>query len=251
MAGDLDLVLRCIDLTTLEGTDTPSTVRALCARAREHSVAAVCVYPIFVRVARAALEGSTVRVAAVSGGFPSAQTFLDVRLAEIRRTAEEGADEIDVVMNRGAFLAGELARVHDEIAASKEASGRARMKVILETGELGALDAVRRAAEIALDAGADWLKTSTGKVAPAATREASRAMLEAIRDRGRAVGFKAAGGIRTAAQALEYLRLAEETLGEAQLSPDRFRIGASALLEDVLREINGDRAASRSRPTPP
>ena len=246
-AKALDLILRCIDLTTLEGMDTPGHVRAMCGRARSPdfesdapSVAAVCVYPALVGVARAALDGSTVKVAAVAAAFPSGQSFLEVRLAEVRRSIEAGADEIDVVLGRNAFLAGDHARVHDEIAAAKDTAGSAHLKVILEVGELGSYDQVRKASQIALDAGADTIKTSTGKVSPAATPPACLVMLEAIRDRylatGRAAGFKAAGGIRTAKQAWHYLVLVKETLGDGWLTPARFRIGASALLDDVLRQ---------------
>lgn len=243
----LDLILRCIDLTTLEGMDTPGRVRALCGKARQPDaesdappVAAVCVYPTLVGVARAALAGSTVKVAAVAGAFPSGQSFLDVRLTEIRRSIEAGADEIDIVLSRNAFLTGDHARVHDEIAAAKEAAGMAHLKVILETGELGSYDQVRKASQIALDAGADTIKSSTGKVSPAATPPACLVMLEAIRDHylatGRAAGLKAAGGIRTAKQAWHYLVLVKETVGDGWLTPARFRIGASALIDDVLRQ---------------
>jgi deoxyribose-phosphate aldolase len=243
----LDLVLRSIDLTTLEGMDTPGHVRALCGKARQPdpdfdapSVAAVCVYPSFVGVARAALEGSSVRVAAVAAAFPSGQSFLDIRLEEIGRAVDAGAHEVDMVMSRQAFLIGDHARVHDEIAAAKEAAGAARLKVILETGELGGYDQVRKASQIALDAGADTIKTSTGKISPAATPPACLVMLETIRDHylatERAAGLKVAGGIRTAKQAWHYLVLVKETVGDGWLAPERFRIGASSLLDDVLRQ---------------
>lgn len=243
----LDLVLRCIDLTTLEGMDTPGRVRSLCGRARSPDdasdappVAAVCVYPALVGVAREALAGSTVKIAAVAGAFPSGQSFLDVRLIEIRRSVEAGADEIDIVISRNAFLAGDHARVHDEIAAAKAAAGTSHLKVILEVGELGSYDQVRKAAQIALDAGADTIKTSTGKVASASTPPACLVMLETIRDHylatGRAAGLKVAGGVRTAKQAWSYLVLVKETLGDGWLTSERFRIGASALLDDVLRQ---------------
>jgi len=240
----LDLVLRCMDLTTLEGADTPGRVRALCLRAMRPdpgfaapSVAAVCVYPTLVAVARAALAGSAVKVASVATAFPSGQSFLEGKLAEVRRAVEAGADEIDMVLDRGAFLSGDRARVHDEIAAAKAAAGAAHLKAILEVAELGSLDQVRQAAQIALDAGADTIKTSTGKIAPA-TPAAFLVMLETIRDHyfatGRAAGIKAAGGIRTSKQAWHHLVLVKETLGDRWLAPERFRIGASALLDDVL-----------------
>jgi deoxyribose-phosphate aldolase len=243
----LDLILRSIDLTTLEGVDTPGHVRALCGKARQPDpdfdappVAAVCVYPTLVGVARAALAGSGVRVAAVAAAFPSGQSFLEIRLEEIGRAVEAGADEVDMVMSRHAFLVGDHARVHDEIAAAKEAAGAAHLKVILETGELGSYDQVRKASQIALDAGADTIKTSTGKISPGATPPVCLVMLEAIRDHylatGRAAGLKVAGGIRTAKQAWHYLVLVKETVGDAWLGPERLRIGASTLLDDVLRQ---------------
>ncbi|MEZ5976689.1 MAG: deoxyribose-phosphate aldolase [Planctomycetota bacterium] len=235
------------DLTTLEGMDTPDKVRRLCRKAirpipdeRVPSCAAVCVYPPFVSVAREALEGSGVAVAAVSTAFPSGHSFLDVRLDETRRTVEAGAHEIDMVIDRGAFLAGEHARVHDEVAAVKEACGPAHLKVILETGELQTYDNVRRASQIAMDAGADFIKTSTGKVTPAATLPVCLVMSEAIRDHylatGVRVGLKAAGGIRTAKQAWQYLVMVKETLGDAWLTPDLFRLGASSLVNDALQQ---------------
>lgn len=243
----LELILRSIDLTTLEGMDTPESLRALCGKARQPDsefdappVAAVCVYPTLVGAARAALAGSTVRVAAVAAAFPSGQSFFDIRLEEVRRAVEAGADEIDMVMSRHAFLIGDHARVHDEIAAAKAAAGAAHLKVILEVGELGSYDQVRKASQLALDAGADTIKTSTGKISPAATPPVCLVMLEAIRDHyfatGRAAGLKAAGGIRTAKQAWHYLVLVKETVGDHWLRPERFRIGASALLDDVLRQ---------------
>jgi len=243
----LSMIVRMIDLTTLEGADTPGKVTALCRRARRPlagsevpPVAAVCVYPTLVAVARAALEGSPVRVASVATAFPSGQSPLEVRLLEARRAVEEGADEIDMVMSRGAFLAGDHARVHDEIVAVKEACGRAHLKVILETGELGPFDAVRSACRLAVDAGADFVKTSTGKIGRAASLPVVLVMLEEVRDEalagGRRVGVKAAGGIRTAKQAWQYLVMVKETLGDAWLTPELFRIGASSLLDDVLRQ---------------
>jgi deoxyribose-phosphate aldolase len=243
----LAATLAMVDLTTLEGADTPDKVARLCRKARQPAldprvppVAAVCVYPTFVAHAKDALRGSDVKVAAVATAFPSGQSFLDVRLDETRRTVAEGADEIDMVIDRGAFLAGEYARVHDEIAAVKEACGPAHLKVILETGELVTYDNVRRASQLAMDAGADFVKTSTGKIAPASTLPVCLVMAETIRDHwfatGRRVGLKAAGGIRTAKSAWQYLVMVKETLGDDWFTPDLFRLGASALVNDVLQQ---------------
>jgi deoxyribose-phosphate aldolase len=243
----LELLIAMIDLTTLEGMDSPGKVRALCAKARSPlpgrsvpAVAAVCVYPDLVAVAAQALRGSDVAVAAVATGFPSGRTSLDVKLAETRRAVADGASEIDMVIDRGAFLAGRYGQVFDEICRVKDACGDAHLKVILETGELRTYDNVRRACRIALLAGADFLKTSTGKVPVAATRPVVLLMLEAVRDHyletGRAVGVKAAGGIRVAKDALRYLVLVNETVGDGWLTPARFRIGASSLLNDLLMQ---------------
>lgn len=270
------LALSMHDLTTLEGKDSPEKVRALCrkavmpdpSRADLPCVAAVCVYPSHVRTAGEALRGSKVRVASVATGFPSGQFPLEVRLEDTRRAIADGADEIDMVINRGAFLAGRYDEVSEEIRAVKREcmrpieSGRepAHLKVILETGELETLDNVRRASDLAIRAMAtcdgdspygargtpDFIKTSTGKVQPAATMPVTLVMLEAIRDwyeeTGRLVGMKPAGGIRTAKQALHYLVMVKETLGrlpdgEAWLSPEYFRFGASTLCNDILRQI--------------
>lgn len=245
----LRLALSMVDLTTLEGADSPEKVRGLCRKAMRPapertdipSCAAVCVYPSLVPVAKAELGDSGVHIAAVATAFPSGQLPLDLRLAEVRRTVELGADEIDMVISRGAFLAGDLRAVYDEIAATKEACGPAHLKVILETGELGTLDEVATASRLAIDAGADFIKTSTGKIQPAATLPVTLVMLEAIRDHhlatGRVVGMKPAGGIRHAKLALTYLVLVAETLGADWLTPDRFRFGASALVNDLLRQI--------------
>lgn len=242
----LDLLVRCIDLTTLEGADTPGKVRSLCAKARRPEpsdpavppVAAVCVYPTMVETAVEALAGSPVKVASVAGAFPSGASALPVRLDDIRAAVAAGADEIDIVLDRGAVLAGELRRAFDDIVAAREASGDAHLKVILETGELATYDQVRRAAALAMAAGADFVKTSTGKVPSAATLPVALCMAEAIRDfadqTGRQVGFKAAGGVRTAKQGWQYLVVMQETLGPEWLTPDLFRIGASSLLNDVL-----------------
>ena len=245
----LDLAIRMMDLTTLEGKDTPGKVRALAAKARRPdptdptipSVAALCVYPNMVRVARQALTGSSVKVASVATYFPSGATSLDVKLLDVRSAVESGADEIDMVIDRGAFLAGDYGRVYDEIVAVREACGEAHLKVILETGELETYDNVRRASVLAMAAGADFIKTSTGKVDPAARPGVTLVMLEAIRDfheqTGRAVGMKPAGGIRTAKEAVAYLVMLYETLGPDWMTPDRFRFGASSLLNDVLMQI--------------
>ena len=245
----LDLAVRMMDLTTLEGADTPGKVAALCAKARRPNpsdstvppVAAVCVYPNLVGVARAALDGSPVKVASVATAFPSGQSPIEVKLDDVRRALELGADEIDMVIDRGAFLSGRYAKVVDEIVRVKEACGDAHLKVILETGELGTYDNVRRASLLAIAAGADFIKTSTGKVSPAATLPVTLCMLEVIRDvhddTGRVVGMKPAGGIRTAKQAIQYLCVLNETLGSAWMTPDLFRFGASSLLNDVLMQI--------------
>src|SRR2546421_8688665 len=245
-AWAIDLAIRMVDLTTLEGSDTPGKVRALCAKARRPdptdpscpSVAAVCLYPSIVPTAVAALDGSAIHVASVATAFPSGQAPLSVKLADTRAAVADGADEIDMVINRGAFLSGRYLDVYEEIVAVREACGEARLKVILETGELATYDNVRRASWLAMLAGADFIKTSTGKVSPAATLPVTLVMLEAVRDfrepAGRRVGVKAAGGIRTTKDALRYLVLVNETAGEDWLDPDRFRFGASSLLNDLL-----------------
>jgi deoxyribose-phosphate aldolase len=254
----LDLVIRMMDLTTLEGKDTPGKVRALAGKARRPdptdpsipSVAALCVYPNMVPTAVDALRGSGVKIAAVATYFPSGQAPLEVKLRDVRQAIEMGADEIDMVIDRGAFLAGEYARVYDEIVAVKEACGETHLKVILETGELETYDNVRRASVLAMAAGADFIKTSTGKVQPAATLPVTLVMLEAIRDfhrqTGRAVGMKPAGGIRTAKESIAYLTLLYETLGPEWMTPDRFRFGASTLLNDVLMQIRKERTGRYS-----
>jgi deoxyribose-phosphate aldolase len=245
-AWGIDLAIRMVDLTTLEGADTPGKVRALCAKARRPdptdpscpSVAAVCVYPSMVPTAVAALDGSGIHLASVATAFPSGQAPLSVKLADTRAAVADGADEIDMVLNRGAFLSGRHLDAYEEIVAVKEASGSAHLKVILETGELVTYDNVRRASWLAMLAGADFIKTSTGKVAPAATLPVTLVMLEAVRDfqaaTGRQVGVKPAGGIRTSKDALRYLVLVNETVGDDWLDPDWFRFGASTLLNDLL-----------------
>jgi deoxyribose-phosphate aldolase len=245
----LDLAISVVDLTTLEGQDTPGKIRALCAKAKRPdpadptvpTVAAVCVYPDLVHVAAAELRGTGIHVASVATAFPSGRSSLEIKLADTREAIAAGADEVDMVIDRGAFLAGDYRLVFDEIAAVRDACGdAAHLKVILETGELATLDNVRRASWLAMLAGADFIKTSTGKVSPAATLPVTLVMLEAVRDfresHGRQVGVKAAGGIRTAKDAIRYLVLVNETAGEDWLDPDWFRIGASSLLNDLLMQ---------------
>jgi len=245
----LKLILSMIDLTTLEGQDTPGKVRQLCQKAIHlHDavpglphVAAVCVYPTMVGVAKRALEGTGINVASVATAFPSGQSSLAVKLDDTRAAVEAGADEIDMVISRGAFLAGNYRYVFDEICAVKEACGEAHLKVILETGELGTLDRVRRASVLAMHAGADFIKTSTGKIQPAATMPVTLVMLQAIRDfyyeTGRMVGMKPAGGISTSKLAVHYLVMLHETLGNAWMTPGWFRFGASSLANDVLMQL--------------
>jgi deoxyribose-phosphate aldolase len=248
----LELAVTMVDLTTLEGADTPGKVRGLCAKAVQPdpadpavpSVAAVCVYPDLVAVAKAALPSAgqvrSVVVASVATAFPSGRASLAVKLADTADAVAAGADEIDMVIDRGAFLAGRYGQVYEEIRAVKEACGSAHLKVILETGELATLDNVSRASWLAMLAGADFIKTSTGKVSPASTPPVALVMLSAVRDfeqvSGRRVGVKVAGGIRTAKDAIRYLVLVNETAGRAWLTPDLFRIGASSLLNDLLMQ---------------
>jgi deoxyribose-phosphate aldolase len=245
----LKLVLSMIDLTTLEGQDTPGKVRQLCQKAIHlHDalpglphVAAVCVYPTMVGVAREALAGRDINIASVATAFPSGQAPLSVKLEDTRTAVEAGANEIDMVISRGEFLSGQYGHVFDEIVAIKEACGDAHLKVILETGELGTLDRVRRASVLAMHAGADFIKTSTGKIQPAATMQVTLVMLQAIRDyyyeTGRMVGMKPAGGISSAKLAVHYLVMLRETLGNAWMTPEWFRFGASSLANDVLMQL--------------
>ena len=246
-AWAIDLAIRMVDLTTLEGMDSPGKVRAMCSKALRPdptdptapAVAAVCVYGDLVATARAVV-GDRVHVAAVATAFPSGRASLAVKLLDTRDAVAAGADEIDMVIDRGAFLSGDYQRVFDEIVAVKDACGGAHLKVILETGELRTLDNVRRASWLAMLAGADFIKTSTGKVTPAATPPVTLVMLEAVRDfesmTGRLVGVKAAGGIRTSKDAIKYLVIVNETVGERWLTPDLFRFGASTLLNDLLQQ---------------
>jgi deoxyribose-phosphate aldolase len=256
----LDLAIAMIDLTTLEGADTPGKVRAVCAKAlrpdpsdaQAPPVAAVCVYPDLVSVAVEALRGSPVKVASVATAFPSGRASRAVKLADVADAVAAGADEIDMVIDRGAFLAGRFGAVVDEIQAVHQACGDAHLKVILETGELATYDNVRRASWLAMLAGADFIKTSTGKVAPAATLPVALVMLEAVRDfaqvSGRPVGVKVAGGIRTAKDALRYLVVVHETAGDDWLDPARFRIGASSLLNDLLMQRTKQRTGAYAGP---
>ena len=241
----IDLAIAMIDLTTLEGQDTPGKVRAMCAKARQPGygappVAAVCVYPDLVPEAVAGVAGSGVKVASVATSFPSGRAALDVKLADVKSAVAAGADEVDMVIDRGAFLTGRYGLVYEEITAVRAACGDAHLKVILETGELSTLDNVRRASWLAMLAGADFIKTSTGKVTPAATLPVTLVMLEAVRDyrdfEGRQIGVKPAGGIRTEKDAIRYLVLVNETAGEDWLDPRYFRIGASSLLNDLLMQ---------------
>jgi deoxyribose-phosphate aldolase len=245
-AWALDAAIRMVDLTTLEGADTPGKVRSLCAKAirpdpsdaSTPSVAAVCVYPDLVEVAVEALRGSGVKVASVATAFPSGRASLAVKLADVREAVAAGADEIDMVIDRGAFLAGRYGQVHDDIVAIRAAAGSAHLKVILETGELATLDNVRRASVLALLAGGDFIKTSTGKVSPAATPPVALVMLQAVRDFAEATGdvrgVKLAGGIRASKEAIRYLVMVSEVAGPRWLDADHFRLGASSLLNDLL-----------------
>jgi deoxyribose-phosphate aldolase len=252
----LRLAIACMDLTTLEGKDTNARVAQLCRKAivpnpadlTLPSVAAVCVYPTLVPAAKRALTGSSVKVASVATAFPSGQTGLNVKLQEAREAVQARADEIDMVIDRGAFLSGRYREVSEEIAAVRDATRPALLKVILETAELVTYDNVRRASWLAMEAGADFIKTSTGKVQPAATLPVTLAMLEAVRDyeqrQGRTVGVKVAGGVRTARQALQYLVLVKETMGDDYLTPAFFRIGASSLLNDVLMQLRKEQSGT-------
>jgi deoxyribose-phosphate aldolase len=244
----IDLAISMIDLTTLEGQDTPGKVRALCAKAMRPDpsdpsvprVAAICVYSDLVAVAAHELRGSGVKVASVATAFPSGRASMAVKLQDTRDAVAAGADEIDMVIDRGAFLSGRYLEVYDEIVAVKEACGDAHLKVILETGELGTYDNVRRASWLAMLAGGDFIKTSTGKVSPAATLPVTMIMLEAVRDfrdsTGRQIGVKPAGGIRSSKDAIKHLVVVNETAGDDWLDPDWFRLGASSLLNDLLMQ---------------
>ena len=244
----LDLALRMMDLTTLEGSDSDGKVRQLCNKALRPytelpnipSVAAVCVYPNRVALAKNILKNTSISVASVATAFPSGMSSLQIKLDDTEYAVSEGADEIDMVISRGAFLSGEYTRVYDEIAQIKQACGSAHLKVILETGELGSLENIRMASDLAMKAGADFIKTSTGKISPAASMPVVLVMLQAIRDNynstGVKVGMKPAGGIRSSKQAIQYLVMVKETLGIDWLNPSLFRFGASSLANDVLMQ---------------
>jgi deoxyribose-phosphate aldolase len=256
----LELAIRCVDLTTLEGADTPGKVRALCAKARRPDpadpstphVAAVCIYPDLVPTAVAELAGSPIAVASVATAFPSGRASLRTKLADVADAVQAGAGEVDMVIDRGAFLCGRYGQVFDEIVAVKEACEGAHLKVILETGELSTLDNVRRASWLALLAGGDFIKTSTGKVSPAATPPVALVMLEAVRDvalsTGERRGVKLAGGIRVAKDAVRYLVMVREVAGEDWLDPALFRLGASTLLNDLLLQRQKERDGTYSGP---
>jgi deoxyribose-phosphate aldolase len=256
----LDLAIRCMDLTTLEGTDTTGKIVALCAKAvrpdplapQVPSVGAVCLYPQLVPVAVEQLAGTGVAVASVAGGFPSGLGPLEARLQEVRDVAASGADEIDIVLNRSLFLGGRYAEAFEELVAAREAAGTTHLKVILETGELGSYDRIRQASMLAMAAGADFIKTSTGKIGVNATLPNALCMMEAARDfhrqTGRKVGIKVAGGVRRSKQAIQYLVLLHETLGPDWMTPARFRIGASSLLNDVLMQLEKERTGNYSGP---
>jgi deoxyribose-phosphate aldolase len=257
----LDLAVRMMDLTTLEGSDTPGKAAAVASKALRPDpadatvppVAAVCVYPNLVPVVRDRLAGSGVHTASVATAFPSGQSPTDIKVEEADRAIELGADEIDIVIDRGAFLSGNYAKVYEEVRRVKEVcAGRAHLKVILETGELGTYDNVRRASLLAIAGGADFIKTSTGKISPAATLPVVLVMLEAVRDvydeTGRRVGVKAAGGIRQAKQAIQHLVVVNETVGPEWLTPDLFRFGASSLLNDVLLQIRKEKTGRYQSP---
>ena len=245
----LKMILSMIDLTTLEGKDSPGKVKQLCYKAAHlhdqypglPAVAAICVYPNMVPVAKVALAGTNIKVASVATAFPSGMTTLSAKLKEVRSVVDDGAEEVDMVISRGKFLSGDLDFVSDEVAQIKDACGAAKLKVILETGELVTLDNVRRASDLVMHAGADFIKTSTGKINPSATPVVVLTMLEAIRDHylqtGYKIGMKPAGGVSTAKQGIQYLVMVRETLGQGWLTPDLFRIGASSLANDVLMQI--------------
>jgi deoxyribose-phosphate aldolase len=245
----LYLALSMIDLTTLEGKDSEGKVKQLCYKAShlhyKHPglpyVAAICVYPTMVPIAKKELAGTGINVASVATAFPSGMADINAKLDEVKSVVDAGADEVDMVISRGRFLSGDYNYVSDEISQVKDACGKAHLKVILETGELVTLDNVQLASDIAMEAGADFIKTSTGKVSPAATPPVVLTMLEAIRDfqikTGKKIGMKPAGGISTAKQAIQYLVMIKETLGDDWLSPNLFRFGASSLANDILMQI--------------
>jgi deoxyribose-phosphate aldolase len=252
----LKLALNMIDLTTLEGKDTEGKVKQMCYKAMhpaDHlpglpNVAAVCVYPTFVKTAKEALKGSAIKVASVATAFPSGNSTLEIKLLDTKFAVDNGADEIDMVISRGEFLKGNYTFIFDEIAAVKQACGKSRLKVILETGELSTLDNVRKASDIAIAAGADFIKTSTGKIQPAATMPVTLVMLQAIQDHylktGKMVGMKPAGGISTAKSALQYLVMVYETLGSKWMTNEWFRFGASSLANDIILQLGKEKTGT-------
>lgn len=254
-----ELAIRCTDLTSLEADDTPEKIADLCATAMHPdptdpsipSVAAVCIYSAFVPTAIRSLKGTSVRVAGVAGGFPNGDVPTPTKLEEIREVLGLGADEVDMALNRGAFLAGRYRETYEEVAASKDLCGDARLKVILETGELGSFDEIRRASVLVMAAGADFIKTSTGKISPGATFPAALCIMEAIREHreeiGRQVGIKVSGGIRKADEARRYLLMLRAALGPEWMGPDLFRIGASSLLDDLLARVREERRTKETR----
>lgn len=258
--GALTLALSMVDLTTLEGADTPGKVRQLCRKGllpdpsdpELPKVAAICVYPNMVPYAHELLDGTGVNLASVATAFPSGQAPMELRIEEVRQCVAAGANEIDMVISRGALLSGNRDQIQSEVKAFKEACGDAHLKVILETGELGSLEKVREASDLAMDSGADFIKTSTGKISPAATMEVTLVMLEAIRDyfwrTGVRIGMKPAGGIRTAKQAVQYLVMVRETLGKDWLTPELFRFGASSLANDILMQIRKQKQGMYTNP---
>ncbi len=256
----LDLAIRAMDLTTLEGADTVGKIVAMCSKAVRPNpidpsippVAAVCLYPHLVPVALEQVTGTSVKVASVAGSFPSGLGPLDVKVREVREVVELGAHEVDVVLNRSLFLGGDYVRTFEELSALREAAGSTHLKVILEAGELGSYDRIRQASMLAMAAGADFIKTSTGKIGVSATLPNALCMMEAAREffrqTGHRVGVKVAGGIRTSKQAIQFLVLVYETLGADWMTPDRFRIGASSLLNDVLMQIDKERTGRYQGP---
>ena len=236
---ELRLALSLIDLTSLEGKDNEETIKQLCEKAIKHQTAAVCVYPTLVSIAKKYLKNSKIKVASVAGAFPSGQLPLNLRLEEVRFALSEGADEIDMVISRGKFLEGNYQAVSEEISAFKKVCGRNILKVILETGELGSASNIHKAGQLAIDAGADFLKTSTGKISVNATLESVGSMLFTIKDSGKKIGIKPSGGIADADTAVKYLRFTEKMLGKEWLSPALFRFGASRLADNISLQLNG------------
>ena len=240
---ELRLILSLTDLTSLDGSDNEKTIAALCENAKKFRTAAVCIYPSFVRVAKTQLKVTNISVASVAGAFPSGQLPLPLRLEEAKYAISEGADEVDMVISRGKFLAGDLKFISEEISEFRRICGKKILKVILETGELASAENIRRASEMAIEAGADFIKTSTGKIAAGATPEAVCTMLLAIKDSGKKIGIKPSGGISDVNAAVTYLRLTEKILGKAWLNPQQFRFGASRLASVIYSQLQGENSA--------